>query len=812
MQKARLVGGRALVDASIALARAPIVLPNSSSLTVGRTRFGCLGGDAILQTLVETGLGLGRRISWTLACLAATALVAAIVAGVATPARAIDPAEAAGPPFKIGIFVSSKKDDCYDSGSIAAIRKLATLQQKEINRQGGISGRPINLVFLDDERDQNRVIANMRSALAEPQMLAMIGQSNPTRAKPMFEALGDEIKGSNIPFISDISVNSLFAPFPNVFTTRASQDEDSLPIVAGFTRQLGFQRAAFVGLRDSVGGAAIGDGLKSALEAGRLIDDIRLAATDNKIDTLEIANTVAALKAKNPDLIYLYIGNANAQQFMKALVEAKLTPALFLSGRLDGIDAAVANAYPNALYNLGWDSPPEVYNNRLRKLITPQNEASWIFEGAKNAAAPGWTNGECKPRPDVEYVDPLNKDNLRALSTGSQFADMVSLIAEAARTEERTTDLARLRAEVVNKLSNTYRSGRGAFKGAFDTWSFVGKTRAAARDPFIMILPQGLGRAQLAPFQFVRSKDGSLRPMETLYVDVDLIRANRMNENEKTFFAEFYLSMRANDNATIDRLEFVNAYLDAQSSGGRQINVEVLHPGGASPSYPDSMRLYRVSGRFLFDPRLANFPFDTQRFAVIIQPKTGGAPFIVQPPPFALRDHSVSVDGWTAKDQYVGYDQEFVPVIDAYTHGPSVVPFYKTSFTWVMQRETTDYLLRVAVPLGFIMFVAYLSIFIPRHHFEAVVTIQVTALLSAVALYLSLPKIDSDTATISDRAFVFAYMVVSLMIGISILRVSPIFAERVGAERVLRIAHVVIIPLMVGLAAYFVYGLSMAGR
>ena len=57
-----------------------------------------------------------------------------------------------------------------------------------------------------------------------------------------------------------------------------------------------------------------------------------------------------------------------------------------------------------------------------------------------------------------------------------------------------------------------------------------------------------------------------------------------------------------------------------------------------------------------------------------------------------------------------------------------------------MKRQTTDYFLRVVVPLGFILIVAYLSIFIPRAHFEAIVTIQVTALLSAVALYLALPK------------------------------------------------------------------------
>ena len=89
-----------------------------------------------------------------------------------------------------------------------------------------------------------------------------------------------------------------------------------------------------------------------------------------------------------------------------------------------------------------------------------------------------------------------------------------------------------------------------------------------------------------------------------------------------------------------------------------------------------------------------------------------------------------------------------------------------------MKRETTDYFLRVVVPLAFILIVAYLSIFIPQSHLEAIVTIQITALLSAVALYLSLPKLESDSATISDRIFVFDYMVVSFMIVISILRIN----------------------------------------
>ena len=122
----------------------------------------------------------------------------------------------------------------------------------------------------------------------------------------------------------------------------------------------------------------------------------------------------------------------------------------------------------------------------------------------------------------------------------------------------------------------------------------------------------------------------------------------------------------------------------------------------------------------------------------------------------------------------------------------------------VMSREATDYYLRVVVPLAFILIVAYLSIFIPREHFEAVVTIQVTALLSAVALYLSIPKVGSDDATISDRIFLFDYMAVSLMIAVSVARVNPVMRRFPRIESVLKFVHVVGVPLLVLAMAYYV--------
>lgn len=725
------------------------------------------------------------------------------------PAAAIEEAQAAkGPPFKVPVFISSRTDVCYDPGDVAAIKQLTLVEQDRINARGGVSGRPIELEFLDDKREEATTLANVRAAMSDSQTLAMIGISNSTRGKAVFDALGGDILKSGIPFITDLSVSSLFAAYPNVYTTRASQESDSVPVIAKFTKQLNFTRPAFMSLKDAVASSELGAGLKAILGEGGLVADIRVGVADDKPVADDMAAAIAQIREQRPDLLYLYIGGNNIASVMGELVASGVTPALFIGGRIDSLPPDVANKYPNAIYSLAWDRPPEVYNDRLRTRVTKSPLDTWMFEGAKISSAPGWANGECKPRELEEIQNPFNRTNLRAISVGSQYADMVQLIVQAARTADGTTDVVKLREAVLQSLKSTYASGRGAFQGSFDNWSFVPATRTAARDPFIIILPQGLGRTQLAPIQFVRTKDGSLRQIATLYADIDLIKAHRVDENGKSFYAEFYLSMRDNPSASIDKIEFANAYLDASSNRGRQLTIETVHPGGPSQAYPDSMKIYRVSGRFLFDPELENYPFDLQRFAIDLQPKNGEAPFIVQPPPLELRDKNVITDGWDPKGQYVGYDEDFVPIVDAFTHEPSVVPFYKARFAWLMQREATDYFLRVVVPLGFILFVAYLSIFIPRTHFEAIVTIQVTALLSAVALYLSLPSLDSDTATLSDRAFVFAYMILSIMIGISILRIMPVIQTRKLIDGTLTALHILAIPAFVGLAGYYVYLLS----
>lgn len=746
----------------------------------------------------------------------ATAILIAIFtvivsASMPVSVDSVDDVEAAQrPPLSVPIFISSRDDLCYDNGQVAAIRRLAVQEQRRINRHGGVAGRRLQLTFLDDQRDEKKAAVNMGLALSDPQTLAMIGMSNATRAKAAFDASGKDIKKTGIPFVSDISVAALIADYPNVFTTRPSEDEERMPVIAEFVKQMKIARPAFVGLDGQLASSNFGDALTKLFGPGVMAADHRLHMVgDDLLDPGELASAIADLKSKNIDFVFLSVGGSRTADVLKKFKAEGLTPPAFVTGRITSLGLDGDAAYPNDIFQLAWDGFPDVYNDRLRKLVSESPDpGAWIFQGAKNNAAPGWKSGKCKARDEDVPLSVVDDDNMRALSVGTQYADMVGLIAEAARGKDATTSLPDLRSLIVQRLQSAYVQGRGTFQGRFDNWSFQQASRAAARTPMILMLPRGLGHAQLAPLQFVHLRNNSMQRIDTLYADIDLIRAEHIDDNEKTFLADFYLSMNDRGGASIEQIEFSNGYLEP-GSNDRQITVRQIHDGGKSEAFPDHMKIYRVSGKFLFEPQLLDYPFDTQRFSIDIQPKSNNAPFIVQPPPDTLRDRLVNVDGWLPKDQYVGYDEDFVRTVDAQTLQPSVVPFYKANFVWLMKRQTTDYFLRVVVPLGFILMIAYLSIFISTHHFEAIVTIQVTALLSAVALYLALPKLDANVETLSDRMFLFSYLMLSIIIAITIARVNK-WIEPVGwLRKSLSVLHIAGVPLATAALAFYVYELSL---
>ncbi|MGL4395992.1 MAG: ABC transporter substrate-binding protein [Hyphomicrobium sp.] len=763
---------------------------------------------AMIRILTSISRAFGRGGPCAALALTAIALFSAMTA---THARAAE-ADAATARYSIAVFVSSPADKCFKTAVTKSIEHFVRMRVARLNALSEFQQRKLRVDIYDDFSDPNTAIANVRKAIDEPTTVAMIGLSGSNRAKAVFDALGNDIGTRNIPFITDMSVTSLFEPYGNVFTMRPSQENERLPVIGRFLLDGKFQRPAYSGLADNAASTQLSNGLKDIAGLPPVVATRDIAMTDGKPDPLQLAAAIQDLKTSDADIALVMMGSAAFEQFLKEAAAAGIRSQLLLLTEGDtALSTPAAAAYGQTLYQLAWQTLPNIYNSRLRQQMLKDADQPWIFDDTPNALSSGWAAGTCK-KPETASAprQQLDTANLRAIGRGTRFADMVGLIGDIIKVAPADATLFLLRAGIVDGLKTNYASGHGTFRGAFDNWSFHPLRRTASQTPAILMRPSRTGKVRLAPTQYVKLRNDALRSIQTIYMDVDLTRVFRIDDNEKSFFAEFFMSFNKNDGFKISDIEFSNAFLDTENAG-QQVAIAALHDGTASGIYPDGVEIYKVTGKFMMKPEFSRYPFDTQLFSVELKPKSGDGAFIIQPPPERLRDIAADTDGWSIKDQYVGFDEDYIPITDARTDEKSIVPFYKVDFSWVMQREATDYYLRVVVPLAFILIVAYLSIFIPREHFEAVVTIQVTALLSAVALYLSIPKVGTDAATLSDRIFLFDYMAVSLMIAISITRVNAWLRRFPRCEQGLRLVHVVGVPLLVIAMAWYVVDQTTGG-
>ena len=293
-----------------------------------------------------------------------------------------------------------------------------------------------------------------------------------------------------------------------------------------------------------------------------------------------------------------------------------------------------------------------------------------------------------------------------------------------------------------------------------------------------------------------------MRRIPVLNAHLDRTRIYGADSAAKSFEAEFFITLRSSADVPISAIEFTNA-VRGPGATGSLINVREVHSDRGAGLVEDSARVYKVSGRFAFEPDLAKYPFDQQIFSISFQPASTASAFLLQPPSESVRNQSFAVDGWRLDSHYVGSNDRIIRSIGGPLNEERVIPFYNFNYTWVMKRQVVDYLLRVIVPLSFIMVVAYIANFIPRTEFESIIAIQVTALLSAIALYLALSQPQADGATLSDVIFVVAYASISTMIALSVFEVNTTLSASPKVMRVIHVVQIYLVPFVaLGLITY----------
>ena len=172
-----------------------------------------------------------------------------------------------------------------------------------VNKAGGINGRPVQLLTLDDQGDKARTEANVKALVDDPRVIGLTGFTT----RPCSEAGALLAARENIALVGAFSGTPLLYgdKAATTFTTRASYEQEMEAIVRHY-RQLGAQRFGFLHLEDA---RATNVPLLESILARYGGQLVVTAGVDRKGTALNAA-AIKALDANMPEALVILANNA----------------------------------------------------------------------------------------------------------------------------------------------------------------------------------------------------------------------------------------------------------------------------------------------------------------------------------------------------------------------------------------------------------------------------------------------------------------------------------------------------------------------
>jgi branched-chain amino acid transport system substrate-binding protein len=222
-------------------------------------------------------------------------------------------------PIKLGAFF----DLTGVSSAIGTPTKLvAEMVTKKINDEGGISGRPLQLVIADDEADPTKAAIIAKKFIESDKVSAIIG---PTRtdtgmaAKPIIEQM-------KIPTVMTVGGDAIVVVPTWKYTFKSPQrTATAVQKVYGYMKKKGIQKVAIITAADGFGRDGKNALEKLAPEFGvKIIAAESFQATDN-----DMTAQLIKIKAASPEAIVCWtIGKAGAI-VAKNVKQLAIQPPLF---------------------------------------------------------------------------------------------------------------------------------------------------------------------------------------------------------------------------------------------------------------------------------------------------------------------------------------------------------------------------------------------------------------------------------------------------------------------------------------------------
>ncbi len=202
----------------------------------------------------------------------------------------------------------------------------------EVNKAGGVKGRKLELVSVDDGYEPNKSIEATKKLLDEDKVFALVGPvGTPTSAatQPIASEAG-------VPFIGAFTgAEFLRNPYKaNVVNLRASYFQETEEMVERLTKDLAISKIAIMYQDDAYGRAGL-DGVKKALEKRKM--ELVGEGTYER-NTTAVKGAVLAIKKVSPEAVIMIGAYKPCAEFIKLARQIKLD-AVFVNISFVGSDA-----------------------------------------------------------------------------------------------------------------------------------------------------------------------------------------------------------------------------------------------------------------------------------------------------------------------------------------------------------------------------------------------------------------------------------------------------------------------------------------
>jgi branched-chain amino acid transport system substrate-binding protein len=216
-------------------------------------------------------------------------------------------------PLPIGVVVSA-------TGPAASLgipeRNTLSLLEGVINEAGGVAGREVRFIILDDASDTTQAVRNTRSLIEEQNVIAIIGTTTTPASLGMIDVVGE----AQVPMISLGASKTIVEPVEGprawVFKTPQTDEIMAEAIVRDMVSR-GVETVGFIGFNDAYGEGWFNDFSAVAETNGlSLVANERYAREDTSV-----TGQVLRLLGAQPDAVLVGASGTPAVLPQRTLVE-----------------------------------------------------------------------------------------------------------------------------------------------------------------------------------------------------------------------------------------------------------------------------------------------------------------------------------------------------------------------------------------------------------------------------------------------------------------------------------------------------------